>query len=33
MNLTTIESVGQKILNIRSKKVMIDSDIAELYGI
>jgi ORF6N domain len=33
MNIVPIESIEQKILNIRSQKVMIDSDIAQLYGI
>lgn len=33
MNLIPIESIEQKIIVLRTQKVMIDSDIAELYGI
>ena len=31
--LTATESVGQKILLIRGQRVMLDADLAELYGV
>ena len=31
--LIPIERIGQKILLIRGQKVMLDSDLAELYGV
>lgn len=33
MNLTMFESLTDKILEIRDEKVLLDSDIAELYGV
>ncbi|MCK4339094.1 MAG: ORF6N domain-containing protein, partial [Candidatus Cloacimonetes bacterium] len=32
-NMVPVESLMNKILLIRSRKVMIDSDLAELYGV
>ncbi|MBI5462409.1 MAG: ORF6N domain-containing protein [Gammaproteobacteria bacterium] len=32
-NLQTIEPIASRILSIRSQKVMIDADLAELYGV
>ena len=31
--MIALESIAQKILLIRGKKVMLDADLAELYGV
>lgn len=33
MELITLDLVQQKIIEVRNQQVIIDSDIAELYGV
>lgn len=33
MNIIQDEHVGEKIINLRNQQVIIDTDIAELYGV
>jgi hypothetical protein len=33
MDIITYDSVKQKIIEIRNQKIIIDSDVAELYGV
>jgi hypothetical protein len=33
MDIVKFEHVGSKILDIRGRKVILDSDLAELYGV
>jgi hypothetical protein len=33
MDIITYDAVKQKIIEVRNQKIIIDSDVAELYGV